>query len=112
MRTVLPGKPQAKLQALCTAQWEGLRLVVSKSLRWQQCAISSSEINVFKVYISGSALVILGGPHELLQTIYHDEHSELDAVAIDEATGKIATCSFNEVTIYKPYGREEGVLKV
>ncbi|KAK4696720.1 rabconnectin-3a, partial [Lecanoromycetidae sp. Uapishka_2] len=27
MRTVLPGKPQAKLQALCTAQWEGLRLV-------------------------------------------------------------------------------------
>jgi len=29
MRTVLPGKPQAKLQALCTAQWEGLRLVVS-----------------------------------------------------------------------------------
>ena len=41
MRTVLPGKPQAKLQALCTAQWEGLRLVVSKSLRWQQCAVSS-----------------------------------------------------------------------
>ena len=67
---------------------------------------------MFKVYISGSALVILGGPHELLQTIYHDENLALDAVAIDEATGKIATCSFNEVTIYKPYGREEGVLKV
>lgn len=28
MRTVLPGKPQAKLQALCTVQWEDLRLVV------------------------------------------------------------------------------------
>ena len=64
------------------------------------------------MYISGSALVILGGPHELIQTIYHDEHSELDAVAVDEATGKIAICSSKEVTIYKPYGREEGVLKV
>lgn len=90
MRSVLPGKPQAKLQAVCTAQWEGLRLVV---------------------YISGSALVILGGPHQLLQTIYNEEHSDLDAVAIDEASGKIATCSGDEVTVYKPYGRNEGVLR-
>ncbi len=90
MRTVLPGKPQAKLQALCTAYWEGLRLVV---------------------YISGNALVILGGPHQLLQTIYHDDQYGLEAVAIDESNGKIATCSSKEVTIYKPYGREEGVLK-
>jgi hypothetical protein len=33
-------------------------------------------------------------------------------VTIDEATGKIAVSSSNEVTIYKPYGKEEGVLKV
>lgn len=90
MRTVLPGKPQAKLQAVCTTQWEGLRLIA---------------------YISGSALVILSGPNHLLQTIYLDEHDELDAVAIDEGTGKIATCSSKEVTIYKPYGRTEGGLK-
>ena len=90
MRTVLPGRPQAKLQAVCTAQWEALRLVV---------------------YISGGALVILGGPHQLLQTIYHEDRSDLDAVAIDETTGKIATCTLTEVTIYKPYGKEEGLLK-
>lgn len=28
MRAVLPGKPQARLQTVCTAQWEGQRLVV------------------------------------------------------------------------------------
>lgn len=28
MRTALPGKPQAKLQAVSTALWEGQRLVV------------------------------------------------------------------------------------
>ena len=90
MRIVFPGKPQAKLQAVSTAQWKGLRLIV---------------------YISGSALVILGGPHQLLQTIYHDEHANLDGVVIDEETGKIATCSGNEVTVYKPYGENEGVLR-
>lgn len=90
MRTILPGKPQAKLQAVCSARWENLRLVA---------------------YISGSALVILSSPHDLLQTIYLDEDQELEAVAVDEATGKIATCTLREVTIYKPYGRNEGVLK-
>ena len=30
MRTVLPGKPQARLQAICTAQWEKERLVVKR----------------------------------------------------------------------------------
>jgi len=28
MRAVLPGKPQARLQTICIAQWEGQRLVV------------------------------------------------------------------------------------
>lgn len=90
MRTVLPGKPQAKLQAVSTAQWDGLRLVA---------------------YICGSALVILGGPHELIQTIHQDDQEALHALAVDAKTGKIATCGSNEVTIYKPYGRREGVLK-
>jgi len=62
-------------------------------------------------YISGRALVILNGPKSILQTLYLDEHSELEAVAIDEATGKIAICSSQDITIYKPYGRNEGALK-
>ena len=90
MRTVLPGKPQAKLQAISTAQWEGKRLVV---------------------YISGNALVILGGPHDLIQTVYNDEFSTLDAITIDEATGKIAIASPEEIHIYNPFGKEEGVLR-
>ena len=90
MRNVLPGKPQAKLQAVCTTQWEDLRLVV---------------------YLSGNAIVILSGPYDLLQTIYVDDHPELDAVAIDEASGNIAACGSKSVVIYKPYGKKEGVLK-
>lgn len=31
---------------------------------------------------------------------------------IDEATGKIAICSSDEVHIYKPYGKKEDALKV
>ncbi|MCJ1260826.1 regulator of (H+)-ATPase in vacuolar membrane [Lobaria immixta] len=90
MRVVLPGKPQAKLQAVCTAQWEGQRIVA---------------------YASGNALIILGGPHDLIQTIYHDGSPALDAVAIDNSTGKIATCDSEEVYIYRPYGRKEGALR-
>jgi len=29
MRAVLPGEPQAKLQAVCTVKWAGTRIVVS-----------------------------------------------------------------------------------
>lgn len=67
---------------------------------------------VIKVYISGNALVILGGPRDLIQTIYHDSADALDAVAIDENSGKIGFCTNEEVYIYRPYGRIEGALKV
>ncbi|KAL9129322.1 MAG: hypothetical protein Q9217_002193 [Psora testacea] len=90
MRTVLPGKPQAKLQAVSTVQWQGKRLIA---------------------YVSGNALVILGGSHDLIQTTYHDQCEALGAVVIDEVSGKIATCSSDEIYVYKPYGREEGILK-
>ena len=43
--------------------------------------------------------------------MYHDESADLDAVTIDEATGKIAASSSDQIHIYKPYGRQEGVLK-
>ena len=67
---------------------------------------------MLKAYVSGNALIILGGPHDLIQTIYHDGSSALDAVAIDKWTGKIATCDSEEVYIYRPYGRNEGALRV
>ncbi len=65
-----------------------------------------------KAYISGNALVILSGPHTLIQTLYNDQLLALEAVVIDEATGKIAICSLEEVYIFKPYGKKEGALKV
>ncbi|KAI9845530.1 MAG: regulator of (H+)-ATPase in vacuolar membrane [Thelocarpon superellum] len=90
MRAVLPGKPQATLQAISTAQWEGRRLVT---------------------YISGAALVVLTAADQILQTIYHDDVDELGAVTIDEASGKIATCTPSTIYIYRPYGIEEGALQ-
>ncbi|KAL8784259.1 MAG: hypothetical protein Q9213_004081 [Squamulea squamosa] len=91
MRAILPGKPQARLQAVCTVEWEGLRLVV---------------------YISGNGLMILSGPSNLLQTIYHEDCDALIAVTIDELSGKIATASSHEIHVYRPYGKEDGLLKV
>ncbi|PYH48352.1 WD repeat protein [Aspergillus saccharolyticus JOP 1030-1] len=90
MRAVLPGRPPTKLQSFSTALWDGLRVVV---------------------YISGQALVILGGPHKLLQTIYVDDTDVLEAVTIDEVTGKIAACGGPDVFIYQPYGIQNETLK-
>jgi hypothetical protein len=56
--------------------------------------------------------VILDQPNHVYQTIYHDNVSLFDAVAIDENTGKIAVCTTSTAFIYKPYGHEDGVLKV
>ncbi|KIW31212.1 uncharacterized protein PV07_02879 [Cladophialophora immunda] len=90
MRAILPGRPQSKRQALCTAQWCGLRLVA---------------------YISGNAAVILSGPRSILQTIYVDTVDSLTAITIEETTGRIALCDANHVYIYRPVGRDEGVLR-
>lgn len=64
------------------------------------------------MYISGNALVILGGPHKLLQTIYVDDTDTLEAVTVDEASGKIAVCGGPDVFIYQPYGIQHETLKV
>ncbi|KAI9825757.1 MAG: hypothetical protein M1819_000475 [Sarea resinae] len=90
MRAVQPGNPQARIQALCTGQWEGKRLIA---------------------YISGNALVVLGGIDHILQTVYHDEDEELEAVIFDEASARIATCAGRKIYVYQPYGRNEGALK-
>lgn len=81
MQAILPGKPQAQLQAACTGSWEG-QLVIT--------------------YISGTALVICNGPQSVLQTIYHEELSEegLVAVSYHGASGKIAVASTRAVYVY------------
>ena len=66
----------------------------------------------FKVYISGNSLVILGGPQDLIQTTFLDECDAFHAVSIDENSGKIAVSSSNQVHVFKPYGLEDGMLKV
>lgn len=91
MRTIQPGRPQAKLHTVDTAIWED-RLVV--------------------VYISGNSLIILQGPNDLLQTITHGEDDSLSAVAVDASTGKIATSNGREVFVYRPGGRDVGALRV
>lgn len=55
------------------------------------------------MYITGRALVILGGPRKLLQTIYIDEVEALDTVAVDEATGQIAVSSESSIYVYQPF---------
>jgi hypothetical protein len=56
--------------------------------------------------------VVLTGPDTILQTIYDDDDAQLEAVALDEASGKIATCAGSNIRVYKPYGQEENALKV
>ena len=57
-------------------------------------------------------MVILGGPQDILQTIYIDDVDALEAITIEETSGTIAVCGGQNVYIYKPFGREEDVLKV
>lgn len=67
---------------------------------------------VSQTYISGRALIILGDAQKILQTIYIDDAASLEAVTIDERSGKIAVCDNIHIFIYKPVGKEEGVLRV
>jgi hypothetical protein len=69
-------------------------------------------LTYFQAYITGNAFVILDSADTILQTIYDDDDGVLEAIAIDEASGKIATCTGVHVRIYKPYGQVEDALKV
>ncbi|KAF4457835.1 hypothetical protein F53441_310 [Fusarium austroafricanum] len=90
MKAVLPGNPRSRLQGLASGYWD------------------SRHINV---YITGSAFAILEGSHGILQTVYDEGEQPLEAIAFDEATGKIATCTLAEVRVYKPFGSREDALK-
>ncbi|AEO71621.1 f9fa59cc-7d82-44e7-b430-5129f564278b [Thermothielavioides terrestris] len=89
MRAVLPGAPAPRLQALATGCWKSRRITA---------------------YITGNALSILGDalPDALLQTVYDDGDPEpLQAVALDEASGKIAVCTSRAVRVYRPLLAED-----
>lgn len=93
MKAILPGRPEASLQALATGYWEaagGRRIVV---------------------YITGNALAILSDD-TILQTIYDDDERKLQAVAFDESSGKIAAATGSTVRVYKPFGHGDDALKV
>ena len=65
-----------------------------------------------QAYISGKALIILEDAQKVLQTVYIDDAETLEAVTLDEESGKFAICDKTHVFIYKPEGRGEGLLRV
>lgn len=66
-----------------------------------------------QAYITGNAFTILDGLQTIIQTIYDENDEPLQAIAIDELTGKIATSTAAQVRVYKPLGElQEDALKV
>lgn len=114
MKAVLPGKPESRLQALATGYWDSRRITVRyihlALLSTKAVLLTHSRLN--QAYITGSAIAILGEPQTILQTIYDDNEDPLEAIALDEASGKIAVCTYNTVRIYKPFGQEDDALRV
>ncbi|KAI8160540.1 Regulator of V-ATPase in vacuolar membrane protein 1 [Colletotrichum sp. SAR 10_70] len=90
MRAVLPGRPKSGLYALATGFWDSRH---------------------FNVYITGSAFTILCDPGTIVQTVYDEDPAHLQAVAFDEWSGKIATCTNSVIRVYKPFGQSEDALK-
>ncbi|RYO95394.1 hypothetical protein DL764_007712 [Monosporascus ibericus] len=90
MKAVLPGRPEARLQALATGYWDGRRIIV---------------------YITGNALAILSDPDTIVQTIYDDDDRKLEAIAFDESSGKIAACTGATVRVYRPIEAGDDALK-
>lgn len=65
-----------------------------------------------QTYITGNAFSILGEPDTLLQTVYDEDETPLEAIAFDEASGKIAVSTRTTVRIYKPFGQDQDALRV
>ena len=109
MREILPGRPESKLQAISVGLWNSQQIIVS--LLPYLCN-GVNEAYHIKAFVSGNALIILESPNSLLQTIYLAEDVQLEAVEVDVESGQIATCAGSTVYVYKPYGQDEGALKV
>jgi len=111
MRAVLPGRPESRLQALATGVWASRRIAVSFADGERTCLPRLTTFPL-QAYISGNAFAILSDHDTLLQTVYDDDQRPLEAIAFDEATGKIAVSTTTVVRIYKPIGQDEDALKV
>ncbi|PNS15297.1 Regulator of V-ATPase in vacuolar membrane protein 1 [Sphaceloma murrayae] len=92
MQAILPGQPQAQLHGLDYGYHEG-QLVVA--------------------YISGSSIVLLNGPHSILQTIDTGDQfgNELVAVKYHEASGRIAAASKSKVFTFGLREEVKGTLR-
>ncbi len=115
MKAVLPGKPEPRLQALATGFWESQRVIVGHSPSPVFPTTRDWPPNTdldWQVYITGNALAILGDHETLIQTIYDDDETPLEAVAFDETTGCIAACTDCIVRVYQPLSVLDGVLQV
>ena len=102
MPAVLPGKPQAKLQAISVGRWQGHRIIVSSQCYLDTMNRLANSILPLQTYIAGNALVVLTGPQTVAQTLYDDSGEHLEAVSFDERSGKIAVCSRRVAHIYYP----------
>lgn len=51
-------------------------------------------------------------PQKVVQTIYDDNDDELEAIAFDDASGKIAVCTTDSIRVYRPSARPEDPFKV
>ncbi|RCI14137.1 hypothetical protein L249_6050 [Ophiocordyceps polyrhachis-furcata BCC 54312] len=92
MITVLPGQPESRLQGLSSGFWNNRH---------------------YNAYISGNAFTILEEAHTLVQTIYDDNADNLlVAIALNENSGTIATCSAREIRLYQPLERGHNEVKV
>jgi hypothetical protein len=107
MKAVLPGKPEARLQALSTGAWNGRRIIVRP-----RGLVETFAADFCQAYVTGNGLAILSDHESLLQTIYDDDTQPLEAVAVDEVSGKIAVCTNAAVRVYSPLGEEEHDLRV
>lgn len=71
-----------------------------------------TDASPVQAYITGSCFAILAEPETLLQTVYDDsDERPLEAIALDEGSGKIAVCTTDLVRIYRPFGLEDEALK-
>ena len=104
MRAILPGQPNARCQTLATSYWASSHITVGLSQplqttdRWTLLTRPSPS----QVYLTGNAFTVLTGPQTVVQTVYADSEDALEAVDIDEESGRIATCTRTQIAVYKP----------
>jgi hypothetical protein len=91
MRIVLPGRPESRRGAVAVGLWEGRRIIA---------------------YVSGNAFAVLSDATTLVQTVYDDNPEPLQAIAVDEGSGRLAACTSQVVRIYGPVAQSDDSYQV